>query len=603
MEIMKVPREASPQIPMNETGGKTGPNPIVSRLVPSLFHQTPAPATPPVTQKTALRGARITRLLLTHCRGGFVLLQPLTRLVPRATLYRYAAALVADGGLIQQGRTYQSTADGLRRLAESESNIDWTILERVYAPLQLVPTVQLRALIELILCAIAARLAAFRDDHHAGFVLFGHTLSWKSSLARFVCLMLGLSPSTHVIELGTESGQSLWLRRDARGAVTFQRDILTASFLAFEEYLEAAPKVRAVIQRFLCGRTSIPFENSVLPLAPVCLVTMNARPKASLEERTTFKSHQVRRLVLCNTDQIRQPDLALIGEQALQAAAQHQPLTVPTPRTDCQQYRPQIVRLVRDLMTPEAQPLVEVELVILLCAGMTGFIEDDERAIQQALYNFALVTQTLGWVVGDWLAVIGVFSLYGTPTAAVPSPVTLTQSTASLSDTIILRRPIMDDRESIVPKFSLSEDQRARLVWMSEQEGVPVDQAFEVLMDYYQDLGERDLEHLNSVIFLGKELKLREISAKAVLRYLTMMQELSTRNQTFDHIDAALEMLPALERTGLTPGSVPGAETIYLAARLTACGVTVNEVERWLTGRQRRRRPEAAPDGEAASRE
>jgi hypothetical protein len=556
-----------------------------------------------MTQKTALRGARIIRLLLVHCREGFVLVQPLTSLVPRATLYRYVAALLADGSLIQRGRTYKTTAEGLRRLAEAESNVDWTLLERVYPPLQLVPTVQHRAVIELILVAIAARLASFRDDHHPAFVLFGQTLAWKTALARFVCFMLGLSPSTNIISLATESGESLWLRRDARGDVAFQRNILTALFLAFDEYLEAAPKVRTVIQRYLSGLTSIPFENSVLTIAPVCLVTMNPRAKASLEERTTFSLAQIRRLVLCDLDQIRLPDLALLGEQALQAAAQHQPLTVPTPRTDCQQYRPQIVRLVRELMTPEAQPLVDVELVILLCAGMTGFIEDDERAIQQALYNFALVTQTLGWVVADWLAVIGAFSLHSAPKAAEPSLVIPTRSISSLSDTLILRRPIMDDRESIVPKFSLSEDQKARLVWMSEQEGVPVDQAFEVLMDYYQCLGERDLEHLNSVIFLGKELKLRELSAKAVLHYLKLMQGLAARNQTLDHLDTALEMLPSLERTGLTPGSVPEAETIHMAARLTASGVSVTEVERWLAGRQRRRRPRTSPDNEAALRE
>lgn len=217
------------------------------------------------------------------------------------------------------------------------------------------PTAQHRAVIELILAAIAARRAAFREDHHPGFVLFGHTLAWKSSLARFVCTMLGLSPATHLIELATESGQSLWLRRDARGEVTFQREILTAPFLVFDEYLEADPKVRTVIQHFLSGRTTIPFENSVLAIEPVCLVTMNARPKSSLEERTTFRAPQLRRLVLCDVDHIPLPDLALIGEQPLQAAAQHQPLTVPPPRTDCHQYRPQIVRLVRDLMTPDAR--------------------------------------------------------------------------------------------------------------------------------------------------------------------------------------------------------------------------------------------------------
>lgn len=66
-----------------------------------------------------------------------------------------------------------------------------------------------------------------------------------------------------------------------------------------------------------------------------------------------------------------------------------------------------------------------------------------------------------------------------------------------------------------------------------------------------------------------------------------------------------MEMLPFLERAGLTPGSVSEAETIHMhmAARLTASGVTVTEVERWLIGRQRRRRPGASPDSEAASRE
>src|SRR5206468_1215691 len=111
--------------------------------------------------------------------------------------------------------------------------------------------------------------------------LFGHTLAWKSSLARFACLMLGLSPATHLIDLAAESGQSLWLRRDARGDVTFQREILTAPFLAFDEYLEADAKVRSVIQHFLSGRTIVAFDNSVLTIAPVCLVTMNARPKVS----------------------------------------------------------------------------------------------------------------------------------------------------------------------------------------------------------------------------------------------------------------------------------------------------------------------------------
>ena len=160
----------------------------------------------------------------------------------------------------------------------------------------------------------------------------------------------------------------------------------------------------------------------------------------------------------------------------------------------------------------------------------------------------------------------------------------------------------MDERESLIPKFSLSEQQKARLIWMAEQEGIPVDHALDVLLDYYRSLGDRDLDDLNNINRLGKELKLRELSALAVLRYLKLIQILAERDQTLDHFDAAIEMLPALERAGLTPGSVPEAEIIHLAARLTASGVTVTEVERWLSGRQRRRRPETPSNSREAPR-
>ena len=160
----------------------------------------------------------------------------------------------------------------------------------------------------------------------------------------------------------------------------------------------------------------------------------------------------------------------------------------------------------------------------------------------------------------------------------------------------------MDERESLIPKFSLSEQQKARLIWMAEQESIPVDHALDVLLDYYRSLGDRDLDDLNNINRLGKELKLRELSAQDVYRYMRLMQILAERHQTLDHLDAAIEMLPTLERAGLTPGSVPEAETIHLAARLTASGVTLTEVERWLSGRQRRRLPEIPTGSEEASR-
>ncbi|HKN85247.1 MAG TPA: hypothetical protein VJV04_00155, partial [Nitrospiraceae bacterium] len=150
----------------------------------------------------------------------------------------------------------------------------------------------------------------------------------------------------------------------------------------------------------------------------------------------------------------------------------------------------------------------------------------------------------------------------------------------------------------LVPQFSISEKQTARLIWMSEQEGIPVEHALDVLLDQYQSLGEPGLDHVNNVVRLSKELQLREVSAQAVHQYLKMMHALADRNQTLDHLDTALDMLPSLERAGLSPGSVPGADTIYIAARLTSSGVTVAEIEHWLKRRLRQRRSAAPPDSE-----
>ena len=138
----------------------------------------------------------------------------------------------------------------------------------------------------------------------------------------------------------------------------------------------------------------------------------------------------------------------------------------------------------------------------------------------------------------------------------------------------------MDERESIVPKFCISEGQKAKLIWMSDTKGFRLTHALDVLLSYYKQLGEdRDLHDLNSVMRLSKELKMRELSAKDVHRFMQMMRALAESKQTLDHLDTALEILPALERTGLTPGSVPDTDTIQLAARLTANGVTVTEVK------------------------
>jgi hypothetical protein len=78
---MIIPQPSSSRLPLTETTEIGRPNPTVSLPVPCLSHQTPIPTPRPITQGTAVRGPRIDRLLLTHCRQGFVLVHPLIHLV------------------------------------------------------------------------------------------------------------------------------------------------------------------------------------------------------------------------------------------------------------------------------------------------------------------------------------------------------------------------------------------------------------------------------------------------------------------------------------------------------------------------------------------
>ena len=96
------------------------------------------------------------RLILQYCRDAFVLLKALLQHVSRGTLYRHVVKLVAAGLLAKRGRTYGTTEEGKRRLAEVSSHVDWDVWNRIYPPMQYVPTPQHRAVLELVTAAVSS---------------------------------------------------------------------------------------------------------------------------------------------------------------------------------------------------------------------------------------------------------------------------------------------------------------------------------------------------------------------------------------------------------------------------------------------------------------
>jgi len=159
----------------------------------------------------------VDRTILEFCGNDFCAVTSLKGQIGSGTLYRHVATLIRLGWLEKAGSLYRTTAAGHRQLQRPTGGRPWDALERIYPPLEVVPTPVHRAIIELIFAAVIARQHVIRPDRHPYFVAFGGTLHWKTSLGRFVCHALGLDPTFHVVDCASETGKSLSFRRNATG--------------------------------------------------------------------------------------------------------------------------------------------------------------------------------------------------------------------------------------------------------------------------------------------------------------------------------------------------------------------------------------------------
>jgi hypothetical protein len=404
------------------------------------------------------------RTILHYCENGFVLLHDLLRHLPRGTVYRHIANLLAVGLLAKRGCTYRTTEQGKRRLAELASHTDWNIWDRIYSPMQYVPSPQHRAVVELATAAVVARQAVGQEDHHPGFLVIGPTLAWKTSAAKFECHLLGIAPAETIVNLTTETGRSLLVRRDGKGTLTFKRNLLDGPLIVFDDFLEAETSLRPTIHHFLSGCKVVPVDNTLLRIAPVSLITLNPRPKATLEEQTSFSTAQLRRLVVMNLANVTLPDLANLGHRALEAAAKHGPLPLPPLTANGVTWRSHIVGLVREILVPQVWPRVDTEMITTMVTGMLAFIPDPERAIQQTIYDFAMTAETLGWTCPGWSEVVSRFSLH-TPLSTRRRRDPEIDESSPAEDLIILRRTAMDSyKESALPPFTISDENKARMI-------------------------------------------------------------------------------------------------------------------------------------------
>jgi hypothetical protein len=376
---------------------------------------------------------------------------------PKGTVYRRLEALLARGMVAKRGTAYWLTTAGLQLKAEHAGAVLMNGLNDVYPSLRQAPSPQHRALLELGLAALVRRQHAGQEEHHAGFLLLGPPLTWKSSTGRFLCLAAGADPARCVVDLAAEAGKSLWIRRGADGGIHSQRTLLAGPVIVLDEYQQADAAVRRAIAPLLSGRYRIPVENELITLTAVPVITMNPRTGDSLTARTGLSGAQLRRLIPCDLANVPLPDLALEGERAIEAARRAGPLVLRPPRASCEAFRGAVVHLLRRVLTSEALSLVDVELLLGLGAGLTAWLPS-AVAMRQVLYDFFLIVETVRWVTPGWLELVRDFPAEGSPTAPAPKAASATAAGAAPAAQTISLYP-----NAIARKEHAAHEWRARI--------------------------------------------------------------------------------------------------------------------------------------------
>lgn len=499
--------------------------------------------------------------ILLLCLDDFHPIRSLRDRIPQGTLYRRVGRLVERGWLQKQGTLYRTTDAGRRNVLEAQSQRVWDGVAIHYPPLRLMPTLVHRAMAEMMLAAIVIRQQGTRRDRHPVFVVVGGTLRWKSSLGLFLCAAFGLDPAIFLIHCGTETGKSLGIRRSSTGTPISRRELIDALFITFDEFQMADPGVLSTLQLFLTGQLEMPFENTSLIIRPVPLVLLNPRDKPTLEGRLGLSAPQIRRTLIANVDAVPMPDLAATGEEALTAARAHAPLVFSAPAVDCQSYHRQIVALTRDILLPETEGRIDIQIVENLCTGMTAFIPDPNEAIAHVGHALGTIVETLGWARVGWLEPVLHFDIHHKRSA--PSPRADAQGRTPFTPSAPPGPPSIQDgpsapvislrvpqtvRESGFPSLAMSEALKGKLVWLAEETGCSLEGVLHTLVAFFRACRKDcdTLMRLNAILSLAHDLDLAHVEVDTLFEYLETQALLAQSHHTLADVPEALRLIDAL---------------------------------------------------------
>jgi hypothetical protein len=517
----------------------------------------------------------------------------LLEMYPRSTLYYRFSVLRGRGLVVKRGAGYALTTAGYQLKTQREAETGSDALLEIYAPLRELPSPQHRAVAELSFAARALRHHTDQADRHAGFLLLGPTLTGKTSEGEFLCWAAGVDPATHVVDLASESGRSLFVRRGAAGQLVSQRQLLEAPLVVFDEFQQADAAVRRAVAAFLNGRRQIPVENTVITIAPVSIVIMNPTPGPTLSARTGLSVPQLRRLVPCDFGVLDLAHLALEGPRAVRAAERAGPVALPPPRASCEGFRSSVVGLLRQVLDPTALAMVDVDLLLGLGRGLTGCLAPS-AAIRLVLFDYLLAVETLAWTKAGWLD-----RLHALP----PAPAEGAGETGlavivdgrhealeakgprirlfpeRAGDATPREERAMTSRESIMPTLTLSEHTKLEIAWLCRETGFPPDRLIPILGRAYVMLVKEKYRFvdLDVIVALREQCDAVDVPVADLRTFLEQTTALKRQGLDVEDVGTALEVVEQLSTAGLTLDQARAVADLIAALRDADIDLTVPE--------------------------
>jgi hypothetical protein len=251
------------------------------------------------------------------------------------------------------------------------------------------------------------------------------------------------------------------------------------------------------------------------------------------------------------------PDLAVVGEQAIDAARAHGPIVFGEHGHDLPGSHDAIVELVREVLIPEARERIDVEIVVNLCMGMTALIAETVAAIAQVVQGVGTLAETLGWTRPGWRAVVADFrngskrSVAATtalvPIAAkAPDDDDVKEPSTRSAISLVVPSP---RRRTSVPELDLSDELRARLIWFAMETQQDVEVGLTTLLDFYLAWRDTDytIDTLAETLRLANRLDVTRVDVDTLSGYLQTRKQLGEAGCGYDDVPEALRVIALLQ--------------------------------------------------------